>query len=320
VVAELDCRWCGSLMRPWLHVPGDWRRPGVQGGYPLYWCDACRYGELQPRPTHEEISDSYAVTYYTHEPEEGAAGSNAAGFWSRLRQQLAWRRDFGRYLTVDAVTAVAPPPARVCELGCGHGGFALELQQAGYRVTGVDPDPKARSAAARKGVVVFVGYAEALPKALEPGPFDIVIMSHVLEHCQDPHRALENVAALLRPGGHLVCEVPNNACAGLALSGPAWHWLDVPRHLNFFTHDSLRLACEDAGLIVESHQYVGYYRQMTEAWILAEQAIWDALHERDDPMPPRPSRWRSWRLFVNTAFARDSTKYDSIRFVARRPA
>lgn len=318
-VGETFCRWCDQPMHPWLRVPGDWRRPAIRVEYACYWCDACHYGELQPRPPLEDITDSYAVPYYTHEPDPGAAGGGAASFCDRLCQHLAWRRDQGQYLTVDVVRALVAPPARICELGCGHGGFAQQLQQAGYKVIGFDPDPKARSAAAKKGITVFVGYAETLPPALEPGLFDVAIMSHVLEHCQEPDIALQNVFSLLRPGGYLLCEVPNNAAAGLRISGPVWQWLDVPRHLNFFTRPSLEAACLDAGFDIANHQYAGYYRQFTGNWIQAEQQIWHTLYADHPAPPPPPTPARTWRLLLKTFFASPASKYDSIRITARRP-
>jgi len=39
--------------------------------------------------------------------------------------------------------------------------------------------------------------------------FDFVHSSHCLEHMRDPRRALDNWLRILKPGGHLVCVVPD---------------------------------------------------------------------------------------------------------------
>jgi len=39
--------------------------------------------------------------------------------------------------------------------------------------------------------------------------FDFVHSSHCLEHMRDPRRALDNWLRILKPGGHLVCLVPD---------------------------------------------------------------------------------------------------------------
>jgi 2-polyprenyl-3-methyl-5-hydroxy-6-metoxy-1,4-benzoquinol methylase len=48
----------------------------------------------------------------------------------------------------------------------------------------------------------------------------VVIMNHVLRHTVDPVHAITNVAALLKPGGMAIIDVPNNESVGLRLAGP----------------------------------------------------------------------------------------------------
>src|SRR6266850_3384010 len=113
---------------------------------------------------------------------------------------------------------------------------------------GVEPDPTARRVAAERGLEVYAGTAEELPPEIRHRAFDIVVFSHVLEHCLEPIRALQIAASRLKPNGVTVVETPNNEAAGCREAGSAWPWLDVPRHLNFFTAQSLRLACQAVGL------------------------------------------------------------------------
>jgi SAM-dependent methyltransferase len=42
----------------------------------------------------------------------------------------------------------------------------------------------------------------------EPGTFDVVICEQVLEHVEDPFLAARTLAAMCRPGGHVVVSVP----------------------------------------------------------------------------------------------------------------
>jgi predicted SAM-dependent methyltransferase len=145
----------------------------------------------------------------------------------------------------------------------------------------------------------------------------------VLEHCIDPLRAVRNVHALLRPGGVLFCEVPNNACAGFAHAGLAWEMLDIPRHVNFFVAENLRAIAAGAGFEVKSLYYSGYTRQFKNDWINTESRIYDALLRVSDgsAVPQRlrrNSRARAWVLLARTAFARPETKYDSVGIVAAK--
>lgn len=52
------------------------------------------------------------------------------------------------------------------------------------------------------------GDAQALA-TIENSTFDFVHSSHCLEHMKDPHLALHNWLRILKPGGHLICLVPD---------------------------------------------------------------------------------------------------------------
>ena len=98
-------------------------------------------------------------------------------------------------------------------------------------------------------------------------------------------------------------------------------WLDVPRHLNFFTRRSLQALARAAGLEVMRYEWTGYCRMFSEEWIAEEQARWERFAPAcNGGMPPRPSKARAWRLLLRTGFSPPDRKYDSVRIVARRPS
>ncbi|AKF06782.1 class I SAM-dependent methyltransferase [Sandaracinus amylolyticus] len=302
-------------MRPWLRVPGDWRRPVERAEYMTYWCDRCAFGMVHPSPTPDEVARAYDVDYYTHDAHWG--GARRRTIEQRVREHLAWRVDRSKP-THDALADVlAGPPLRICEIGCGNGLAAGRMRDLGHHLTCVEIDPAARAIARDRGLEVHEGTAEQLPAALEGQRFDVVVMIHVLEHCIDPVAAMRNVARLLEPSGRFVCEVPNNTCRALERSGPAWAWFDVPRHLLFFSESSLRALCSAQQLRVEEVRYTGYYRQIAEPWVNEEQRIHDALSARGTSVFARNSARRAWGLLARTAFAPDAQKYDSLMIVAR---
>jgi 2-polyprenyl-3-methyl-5-hydroxy-6-metoxy-1,4-benzoquinol methylase len=182
------------------------------------------------------------------------------------------------------------------------------FKQTGYDAVGIEPDASARNLASRIGTV-FEGTAEALPNAIADRQFDVVLLSHVLEHCIDPAAALGNVKQLLAPGGTAILEVPNNASIGFQMFGPTWFFADIPRHLQFFTEKSLRKAISRAGLRVTKAIYTGYTRQFSPEWLAAQEQIrTNALLDHK-----RQGCGNAWSLLAQTAFALPSRKYDSIR-------
>lgn len=316
-----DCLVCGGPTTPWLTVPGDWRRPDSPRTYSLRRCPGCGFGQVDPRPDAHAIATFYELeSYYTHGGPSGASSGTSRSLLDRARVKLAWHGDRGIDLTGTWFRDRVDPRARTCDLGCGDGGLIAQLAAAGHDVTGVEPDARAREVAAGKGLRVFAGTAEELPSEVADERFDCVIMSHVLEHTLDPRLAVGNAARLLTGDGLLVIETPNNEAKGLRRSGVLWPWLDVPRHLNFFTSGSLRALCEAGGLRVQDLQYCGYTRQFDRHWIETEEEVRRVFASRAGLSSGLPAGGRvanSWKLLLSTLWAPARTKYDSVRVVLR---
>lgn len=308
------CPLCDSPGHPWLRVPDDWRRPGT-GPHKLDWCDTCSIGWLNPRPIPESIAAFYDVEYYTHNADGSAPAPRSLG--RKILERIAWQLDTDLSFDTDWFKRWLPDAhARAVDLGAGSGVYSQMLVDAGAGVVAVETDPKARAVIEQRGIRAIDGLCESLPDSVERGAFDLALLSHVLEHTLDVHRALEQSASTLKPGGVLVVEVPNNDAIGLTRAGDCWHWLDVPRHLNFFTRASLVAAVERAGLTVERTEFVGYTRQFQKPWADAERHIASALE------PDKPARFTTSRgqagLLARTALSRPEKKYDSVRVIARR--
>jgi 2-polyprenyl-3-methyl-5-hydroxy-6-metoxy-1,4-benzoquinol methylase len=113
-------------------------------------------------------------------------------------------------------------PLTVLDVGGGTGGFAVPLAQAGHTVTVVDASPDALAALTRRaadaGVALTAvqGDADGLGDLVAPGTVDLVLCHSVLEVVDDPGKAVDALAATLRPGGAASVLVANRAAAVLA--------------------------------------------------------------------------------------------------------
>jgi 2-polyprenyl-3-methyl-5-hydroxy-6-metoxy-1,4-benzoquinol methylase len=100
-----------------------------------------------------------------------------------------------------------PPPARVLEVGCAHGGYVALLGWAGYEATGTELSPWVADFGRETfGVNVLAGTVEALP--LPEAGFDVVILNDVIEHLPHPVVTLTRCAQLLAPDGFFVIQTP----------------------------------------------------------------------------------------------------------------
>jgi SAM-dependent methyltransferase len=299
------CFLCGAEMVPRFRAR-DHLRPQVSTEYLVEWCTPCAFGRIAGVFAPSDVAAFYTADYYTHVTPD-AADRSSISLLERMRMHLAWRRDRGVDLSPQEVARVRSVPA-LCDVGCGSGQAMSQFRQAGYDAVGIEPDPAARSLAHQFGEVLE-GTAEALPANVAGMQFDVVLLSHVLEHCIDPAAALRNVKQLLAPCGTAVIEVPNNAALALEVYGPGWFFADIPRHLQFFTESSLRRALDVAGMRVARVIYTGYTRQFSPEWLAAQKEI----REQTGYDGNGGGAGSAWRLLARTAFARDARKYDSIR-------
>jgi ubiquinone/menaquinone biosynthesis C-methylase UbiE len=112
---------------------------------------------------------------------------------------------------VDAVAYHVPVGGSVLDLGCGTGELAIALATSGMRATGCDISPEMLRIAAEANA--SVDWIELEPDwrvlPFRAGAFDAVAASSVLEYVDDPVTVLRECHRVLRPGGIVLCTVPD---------------------------------------------------------------------------------------------------------------
>lgn len=78
--------------------------------------------------------------------------------------------------------------------------------------------------------------------------YDLVLMTHAIEHFTDPISVLKSIARILRPGGLLMMTTPCADSLPYYFCGP--QWLIHGEHVLYFSRDNLSLLVERAGLTV----------------------------------------------------------------------
>jgi SAM-dependent methyltransferase len=283
----------------------------------LVWCDACDLGTTLAQPDDRTLSAAYDLSaYYTHGASHMAEVT--PGLIDRLLLKCAYLCDGGSTMDARGLLARVPQARTVLDIGCGSGDLLAALAGEGRRLVAVEPDANARAMAAARGLEVLPGTAEDLPETLSGQRFDLVTLTHVLEHCRDPLRALHNIRELRGGSGVLYCEVPNCGSIYFRALAEISEMLDVPRHLHFLTRASLTRMCEAAGRRVFEHNYHGYARHFSAGWRGWENRIHAMLAGQGAAMAtPRRSLPRCFALVARSALARPDRKYDCLGVFAR---
>lgn len=147
---------------------------------------------------------------------------------------------------------------RLLDIGTGRGELLRVAREEGWDATGIEPSTpfadfaeKYSGAAIRRDPVERCGFA--------PDSFDVVVLGAVLEHLYNPDETIREIARILRRGGALYVDVPNETglyfrVGNLYLKMRRRDWVTnlaptfSPYHVFGFNPKSLRALLKKHGL------------------------------------------------------------------------
>ncbi len=147
------------------------------------------------------------------------------------------------------------------------------------------------------GIDVFVGQLWDAP--FPSASFDLVHMSHVLEHVPDPVRLLTEAVDLARPGGQIYLETPNVDSFSRRRAGKYWVPWEAPRHLYLYSPATLGELVSGVGLEVERMSTFHFGHHDWEETYRHESRAGRAL-----PVRPHVRPWRRPFLAILPVAAR----------------
>jgi 2-polyprenyl-3-methyl-5-hydroxy-6-metoxy-1,4-benzoquinol methylase len=216
-------------------------------------CSNCGLVRLNPRPDVSELGRIYPPNYYAYELVSESSSDGGAGLLERIKMRYYDRRI--RRL-VDAVDRAGT--IRVLDVGCADGRLLdwYRASSVGERIEthGIEMSEKAAAVARSRGHRVVTDRFE-IDRELEPGTFDLIFASHVIEHVDDPKAFAQRAADLLAPGGLFIAATPN--CDSFDARHFKGHWggNHFPRHWTLYEPRTIRALAESVGLEVERVEY-----------------------------------------------------------------
>ena len=234
-------------------------------------CQACGLVYQSPRMTQAELDDFYTQGY--RELYQGSPGP--------AEKDLTVQRQRAQAL-LDLTRGHLPAIARHLDIGCSAG-FLLERfeRQFACQPVGIEPGAAYREYAQQRGFTVYAS-REQMKAAGEPR-FDLISLTHVLEHLPEPVSYLASLQAeALAADGYLLVEVPNlyaHDCFEVA-------------HLVSFSPHSLRQMLRRAGFAPLFLRQHGQPRSKIVPLYLTVLAKPD---RQPTALPPRPERLVRWK-------------------------
>jgi SAM-dependent methyltransferase len=97
---------------------------------------------------------------------------------------------------------------RLLDVGVGRGEVVSQAKANGWQAEGIEPS-ESFADYAEKEIGVKIWRSGIEDAEIEASSFDVVILSAVLEHLYDPDAVIKKVRTILKPGGLLFLDVPN---------------------------------------------------------------------------------------------------------------
>lgn len=181
--------------------------------------------------------------------------------------------------------------AKVADVGCGGGLLSEALARAGARVTGVDLGERVIETAqlhlheSNLQVDYRVQSSTELA-ASEAASFDVVCCMELIEHVPDPAALVNDLAAMLKPGGRLFLSTLNRtpAAFGAAIVGAEYVMRLLPRgthhYAQFLKPSELARLLRQAGLDLEDVSGLAYNPLNRKAWLSSITSVNYALCAR----------------------------------------
>lgn len=222
---NIVCPLCSHNENGVLFKSGDFRFNSGDRNFTVVKCKECGFMFLNPRPARNEIAGFYppdfnkidrSFSYKLLEP------------CFRLAQESTIK-SFKKYKR----------SGKSLDIGCGNGEFILAMQRHGFDACGVEANPEAKKFADRRieGCILYKDIKEC---AFPQKSFDVITCFQSLEHIHDLGGLFTEIGRVLKDGGLLYICVPDSDFFEARLFGPYYYNLEVPRHLYFFTKNTLQ--------------------------------------------------------------------------------
>jgi 2-polyprenyl-3-methyl-5-hydroxy-6-metoxy-1,4-benzoquinol methylase len=199
-LVNVDCPVCGSPERTLCGRPGRMnvtfqRFARSLDSVQVARCSECTVLYLTPRLS---LSDDFQRELYN------------INYFASTVGVLDHKNMAEKERLLDLVAAIGGPLSGKCllDIGCGTGEYLTAAASRGMQVTGIDVDQTLADYIGRQyGHRVITG--QFGDDTFPADHFDVIVLSHVIEHLADPGSVLHSIQRALKPDGVFLMCTPN---------------------------------------------------------------------------------------------------------------
>lgn len=205
----------------------------IKQGFQFWKCKDCQLIYVNPQLSSLRIKDYYRESFDT---------------WMDViesEENRKWQLPYFKK-NLELAIEVGFPEGAILDVGCSSGLFLEVCKENNYtNVLGIELEKKARELALQKGLEVLD--CELNAENLGENKFSLITLFGVLEHLPHPKLFLESAMKVLKPGGLILCVVPNlHSLTNMVLKEHA-RTFTGRNHLQYFSPPSLRKLLSSTG-------------------------------------------------------------------------
>jgi len=222
-------------------------RFGIETLYGTATCTQCDMEQTLPTISSAKELKRLYEQYYNFSGEKNT-------LYTRIRKWFLSSPFYRFWQAIDGdITFYTPQGSgRLLDIGCNEGRGLRFFRLNGFEAEGWEINEVAAKIAQEQN---FVVHMEPLEQFHPSEPYDVVVLTNVLEHVLDPQSVLSHVYHFLKPGGTVWISCPNNRSWLRSVFGKFWINWHVPFHIVHFSSSTLQHLLEEAGFtITESRQ------------------------------------------------------------------
>ncbi len=220
-LVKADCAVCGSSDRNFIFR---------KQGFAFHRCGECSHIYVSPH-IHAELQAQIA-----DEADQPGAED------TYLEAQKMYAAVICQLLRARA------PGNRLLDIGFGHGHLMEMARAFGFDIFGIESSQiqmdRLRQRFGRRIYQAALGQDE-----IPWNSFDVVVVSHVLEHLPDPQAGLQQMRGVMNPRALLYVAVPDMRSLPFKVFGKRWDVISPLTHLQYFNEDSLSRLLRDCGFV-----------------------------------------------------------------------
>jgi 2-polyprenyl-3-methyl-5-hydroxy-6-metoxy-1,4-benzoquinol methylase len=221
-------------------------RFGIEGRFEARKCGGCGWEQIFPAPTPARLKHLYE-RFYNFGGEQGT-------LYTTLREWFFSSPLYRRWIRFDGDVSFHARcgSGRLLDIGCNEGRTLRNYAHNGFQAEGTELNETAAAMARQAGFRVFTGPLEHFVPEV---PYDVAVLSNVLEHALDPGAMLTSVRRLLKPAGQVWISCPNSRSWLRSVFGRWWINWHVPFHITHFSPHTLQDLLQKSGFrLTETRQ------------------------------------------------------------------